>query len=114
MKRIQLSPQSPEQIAALDKVYRTSKDARLRQRAQIILLAVEQGMVSAKIGAIVRQNEESVRKWLKRYEAEGIEGLKDEPRPGIEPTVTSEYQVKLVATVRRRPRSFAAIEQITL
>jgi transposase len=105
MKRIELSPQSPEQMAALDKLYRTSKDTRLRQRAQIILLAVEQGMVSAKIGAIVRLNEESVRKWLKRYEAEGIEGLKDEPRPGIEPTVTSEYQVKLVATVRLRPRS---------
>jgi len=61
-------------------------------------------MVAAKISAIVRFNEESVRKWLKRYEAEGIEGLKDEPRRGIEPTVTHEYQVKLVATVRRRPR----------
>src|SRR5262249_17090702 len=31
--------------------------------------------------------------------------LKDDPRPGIEPTVTDEYRVKLVATVRRRPRS---------
>jgi transposase len=92
-------------MAALDKVYRTSKDARLRQRAQIILLATEQGRVAGKIGASVRLNEESVRQWLKRYEAEGIEGLKDEPRPGIEPTVTNEYQVKLVATVRRRPRS---------
>jgi transposase len=105
MRRVRLSPQSPEHIAALEKVYRTSKDARLRQRAQIILLATEQGMVAAKIGAIVRLNEESVRKWLKRYEAEGLEGLKDDPRPGIEPTVTHEYHVKRVATVRRRPRS---------
>jgi transposase len=61
--------------------------------------------VVGKIGAIVRLNEESVRQWLKRYEAEGIEGLKDDPRPGIEPTVTNEYQVKLVTIVRRRPRS---------
>ena len=105
MKRIRLSPQSIEQIAALDKLYRTSKAGRLRQRAQIILLAAEQGLVAAKIGEIVRLNEESVRNWLKRYEAEGIEGLKDDPRPGVEPTVTDEYRVKLVATVRRRPRS---------
>jgi transposase len=105
MKRIQLSPQSVEQIAALDKLYRTSKDGRLRQRAQIILLAAEQGMVAAKIGEIVRLNEESVRHWLKRYEAEGIEGLKDDPRPGVEPIVNDEYRAHLIATVRRRPRS---------
>ena len=105
MRRIRLSPQSAEQIAALDKVYRTSKDRRLGQRAQIVLLAAEQGMVAAMIGQIVRLNEESVRKWLKRYEAEGIEGLKDDPRPGVEPIVTEEYQTKLVAAVRRRPRS---------
>ena len=105
MRRLRLSPQSAEQIAALDKVYRTSKNGRLRQRAQIILLAVEQGMVAARIGQIVRLNEESVRKWLKRYAAEGLEGLKDEPRPGVEPVVTQDYQTKLVAAVRRRPRS---------
>jgi transposase len=105
MRRIQLSRQSAEEIAALDKLYRTSKDGRLRQRAQIILLAVEQGLVAAKTGKIVRLNEESVRKWLKRYEAEGLGGLKDDPRPGIEPTVTQDYQELLVATVRRRPRS---------
>jgi len=105
MKAIRLPPQSAEQIAALDEVYRKSKDGRLKQRAQIILLAAEQGMVAPQIAAIVRLNEESVRKWLKRYQAEGIEGLKDNPRPGMEPTVTEDYRAKLVNAVRRRPRS---------
>jgi transposase len=105
MKPINLSPQSEEQIQALDKLYRRSKEGRLRQRAQIILLAAEQGMRAPQIGEIVRLNEESVRRWLKRYEAEGIEGLKDHPRPGVEPRVTEAYRVKLVASVRRRPRS---------
>ena len=105
MKAIRLPPQSAEQIAALDEVYRKSKDGRLRLRAHIILLAAEQGMVAPQIAAIVRLNEESVRKWLKRYQAEGIEGLKDNPRPGMEPTVTEDYRAKLVNAVRRRPRS---------
>lgn len=105
MKAIRVPPQSAEQIAALDEVYRKSKDGRLKQRAQIILLAAEQGMVAPQIAAIVRLNEESVRKWLKRYRAEGIEGLKDNPRPGMEPTVTEDYRAKLVNAVRRRPRS---------
>lgn len=105
MKPIRLSPQSEEQIQALDELYRHSKDGRLRQRAQIVLLAAEQGMVAPQIAAIVRLNEESVRRWLKRYEAEGIEGLKDDPRPGMAPVVTPEYRAQLVAAVRRRPRS---------
>lgn len=105
MKPIRLSPQSEEQIAALDELYRHSKDGRVRQRAHIVLLAAEQGMVAPQIGVIVRLNEESVRRWLKRYEAEGIEGLKDDPRPGVAPVVTPEYRVQLVAAVRRRPRS---------
>jgi len=50
MKTIRLPSQSAKQIAALDKVYRTSKDGRLRQRAQIILLSAEKGMVAAEIG----------------------------------------------------------------
>jgi len=105
MKPIRLSPQSEEQIKALDDLYRHSKDGRLRQRAHIILLAAEQSMVAAQIGIIVRLNEESVRRWLKRYEVEGIEGLKDDPRPGMAPVVTPEYRAQLIAAVRRRPRS---------
>jgi transposase len=105
MKPIRLSPQSVEQIEVLDKLYRTSKDGRMRQRVQIILLAAEKGMVAAQIAEIVRLSEESVRQWLKRYHAEGIEGLKDKPWPGMEPTVTEEYRTKLVSAVRCRPRS---------
>lgn len=105
MRPIQLTPQTSEQLEALDELYRTTRDVRLRQRAQLVLLAAEKGLVAAEIGAIVRLSEESVRRWLKRYEAEGIEGLKDAPRPGMPPVVTLEYRAELVAAVRRRPRS---------
>lgn len=105
MRPIQLSPQTPEQLSALDEMYRTTKDVRLRQRSQVVLLAAEKGLVAADIGAIVRLSEESVRRWLKRYEAEGIEGLKDAPRPGTTPRVTPNYRAQLVAAVRQRPRS---------
>jgi len=105
MKPIRLSPQSEEQIKALDELYRHSKDGRLRQRAHLVLLAAEQGMVASQIAVIVRLNEERVRRWLKRYEVEGIEGLKADPRPGMAPSVTPAYRAQLVAAVRRRPRS---------
>jgi transposase len=105
MKPIQLPPQTPEQLEALEELYRTTKDVRLRQRAQLVLLAAEKGMVAAQIGEIVRLNEQSARRWLKRYVAEGIEGLRDHPRPGARSVVTATYRTKLVEAVRHRPRS---------
>lgn len=105
MKPIQLPKQTPERLEALDGLYRTTKDVRLRQRTQLVLLAAEKRLVAAEIGEIVRLSEESVRRWLKRYVAEGIEGLSDQPRPGAAAVVTEEYLAQMVAAVRRRPRS---------
>jgi transposase len=105
MKAMELPPQTPEQREALDELYRTTKDVRLRSRAQMILLAAEEGWTASAISKVVRCDENTVRLWLKRYLAEGIEGLKDNPRPGISPKVTPAYEEKLVAAVRVRPRS---------
>jgi hypothetical protein len=57
-------------------------------------------MVAAQIGVVVRLNEESVRRWLTRYEAESIEGLKDDPCPGMAPVVTAAYRAQLVIAVK--------------
>jgi hypothetical protein len=54
MRPIQLSPQTPEQLESLDELYRTTKDVGMRERAQLVLLAAEKGLVAAEIGAIVR------------------------------------------------------------
>ena len=105
MKAIELPAQSPEQIEALNELYRITKDVRLRTRAQMILLAVEKQMVAHEIAEIVRTDEQTVRRWLTRYMAEGLEGLKDAPRPGAAAKVTDEYVKELVTIVRRRPRS---------
>lgn len=105
MKAIELPTQTPEQLEALERLYRTTKVARLRSRAQMILLAVEKGWTASVISEVVRCDENTVRLWLKRYLAEGIEGLNDEPRPGVSPKVTPEYEEQLVAVVRVRPRS---------
>lgn len=105
MEAIKIPPQTPEQLHILDELYRTTKDVRLRNRAQMILLAAEKGWSASVIGEVVRCDQNTVRLWLKRYLAEGVEGLQDEPRPGIAPKVTPEYEEKLLAAVRRRPRS---------
>jgi transposase len=106
MKPIHIPALPPVQHKELDHLYRTTKDPRLRTRAQMILLAAEQGLKVLQIARIVRESEATVLRWLKRYRAEGIEGLQDAPRPGRPSPMTQAYKDALLAAVRRRPRSF--------
>jgi transposase len=71
----------------------------------MILLAAEQRLKVPQIAAIVRESEATVLRWLKRYLAEGLDGLHDVPRPGRPSEVTDTYRALWLAAVRRRPRS---------
>lgn len=104
-KPLTIPDPTARELDALATLYRTTRDARLRTRAQIILLAAEQHLAAPAIAAIVREDDQTVRNWLKRWMAEGIEGLKDRPMPGPPPKVTPAYTERLLAVVRRRPRS---------
>ena len=105
MKPIEIPALDPRQLAASEDLYRTTRDARLRTRAQMVLLAAERCLAAAIFAAVVRASEETVRRWLKRHLAEGVEGLRDVAHPGAPRKVTAEYRELLVHAVRRRPRS---------
>lgn len=102
---IRLPTLPSEALQELDNLYRTTRDARLRTRAQMMLLAAEQQLTAPQIAQIVRTDDETVRIWLKRYQSEGINGLVDEPRSGTPAKVTRAYQERLLQVVRQRPRS---------
>lgn len=94
-----------EEMTALALLYRSTHEVRVRTRAQIVLLAGEQRLTAPAIAIIVREDDQTVRNWLKRWLAEGIEGLKDRPMPGAPAKVTSAYKEQLLRIVRLRPRS---------
>lgn len=95
----------PDELNELETLYRQTKDVRIRERTQIILLAFEQGLTAPQIGAIVRRNDQTVRTWIRRFNAEGIVGLHDAPRSGAPAKVTPAYRDRLLEIVRQRPRS---------
>ena len=105
MKPIKIRPVSEEGLTELDKLYRKTKDVRIRTRVQMILLAAEEQFTAPEIARIVRKNDQTVRRWMKRFNAEGIPGLYDEPRSGSPGKTTEEYRQRLVTVVRQRPRS---------
>jgi transposase len=104
-KAIRIPVLTEEQRVALEQLYRKTQLPRVRTRAQMILLSAEQGLKAEEISLIVRESAVTVLTWLKRYLAEGIEGLQDAPRVGRSATVTEEFRQYLLESVRRRPRS---------
>jgi transposase len=105
MKPIEVRPLTTEELTQLDESYRRTKNVRVRTRAQMILLGAEEKITAPQIAKIVRQDEQTVRRWIKRFNAEGVTGLYDEPKSGAPKRVTEAYRERLLIVVRMRPRS---------
>ena len=82
---LRLIPKSPEHVSEVRELYHSTKDVRIRTRAQIILLAFD-GTSPPAIAKIVDFDPESVRRHIKRYRDEGISGLADRERTGRPPS----------------------------
>ncbi len=100
-----IPPLRVEAQEELETLYRQTRDVRVRTRAQMVLLSAEKQLVAREIAEIVRVTEVTVLTWLKRYLAEGVNGLYDAPRSGGPRKVTVEYKEQLLRVVRQRPRT---------
>ena len=78
--------------------------ARQVERARIVELASQGWRVPA-IAAAVHLHEQTVREWLKRFNAVGLDGLDDAPRPGRPATYTSEQVGEVIATALTDPQT---------
>jgi transposase len=76
--------------------------ARQVERAKIIWLSSE-GVRVPLIAQRLHVHEQTVRAWLKRFNAHGLAGLQDRPRPGKPPTYTSEERSEVVVTALTNP-----------
>jgi transposase len=66
---------------------RPKSTQRLALRARIVLACAE-GLDNKDVAARLRTNTTTVGKWRKRFLADRLEGLADEPRPGAARRVT--------------------------
>ena len=95
---------SETEVQALEQLHRETGDADVRSRCDMILLSNE-GLSPPRIAKRVRFSRDTVVRYIKRYEAEGLSGLFTKPRPGRPRRVTREYEAMLLAVVEQEPRS---------
>ena len=77
-------------------------EARLVERAKIICIA-RKGKRGKAIAEELGLNPATVRKWLKRFNEKGLEGLQDAERSGKPPLYTPEQVGEVVATALTNP-----------
>jgi len=88
LKPLEIPPLTAEELEAVENLSRTTQEVRRRTRAQIVLVAGEQRMTAPALATLVREVNQPVRTWRKRWMAEGIEGRKDRPLPAAPAKVT--------------------------
>lgn len=103
-KPLALPPLPAPQVTALRQLYDTAPAAKLRLRAQMVLLA-HQGRSVAEIAAIVFRRRDTVERVLKCFLRRGIAALSPRNAPGLAPTVTPEWQAELLRVVDLDPHT---------
>lgn len=101
MRRVH--PLTDEEVQALQQLHRSTKDSAIRSRCDMILWS-HAGFSPPQIGQRVRCSGRTVRRFIARYEGEGLAGLSARPRPGRPRRVSAEYLQLLGERVEQWPR----------
>lgn len=109
-KVIQLSS---EQGQALQDGYRSGTSHAFRERCQMILLKSE-SRTSREVALILDCHQITVHEWVKRFEAEGIEGLKTRPGRGRRAILQAATDLSRVRAAVERSRQRISLARTEL
>jgi len=81
---------------SFEKIYRYEQDIKTKERMLFVLNVMYQGKISAQVARDLHRCKAWACEWLKRYDEEGLEGLKNKPRTGRPSELSEEiiYQIK--------------------
>ncbi len=69
------------------------------------MLESSSGSTVSEIATTLRVNEHTVRLWIRRFNAEGIEGLESRPLPGRAASISEEQKDEMMRIALTSPRS---------
>ena len=87
----------------LERLYREALCPRFRIRVQMVLLSMA-GRTLSEIAQIVRESDETVRRWLHRFMVEGCAGLTERERSGRPAQITPVIECYVQACIEKSPR----------
>jgi transposase len=103
-KKLKFRPITNEERTALEQLKRSqTAEARLVERAKMILM-FHDGQRPVDIAAKLDRTAMTVYSRLKRFDQEGLDGLKDQHKSGRKPTYTEAERGQMIALARTDPQ----------
>lgn len=93
---------SPSERTRLER-WRASQDRDLRHRARVVLLSAE-GRRIPEIARLLSAHPANLRKWIRRFNERGCQGLVTVRSGGAKPRITEAHKARIVALARLDPR----------
>jgi transposase len=93
-----------EEHAAVEERFEGTRDAEMRLRYQMVLLAAE-GYTAPQIAPVVRRSADTVQRVLRRYRDDGVDGVPYRPRPGRPPEVPPAWEAELRRVIAVDPHT---------
>ena len=86
--------------SSFERIYRSELDARTKERMLLVLNVAYHGMVAAHVARDLHRCKAWASNWLKRYDEEGIEGLRDRPKSGRHSQIHEQTEYKIKTMLR--------------
>jgi transposase len=80
---------------SFERIYRYEQDVKTKERMLLVLNVVYQGMAAFHVARDLHRCKAWASNWLKRYDEEGIEGLKDRPKSGRHSQIPEQIEYKI-------------------
>ena len=100
--------------ASFERSYRVEKDVKVKERMLLVLNVVYYGKVAAQVAREIHRSRSWACHWLKRYDEQDIDGLKDIPKSGRRPELPVEidYKIKTILKESNQGWTTKQIEQL--
>lgn len=107
-KAVKLRTLTTEEITEIKRIAASRKEPiRKVQRARIIALMVDNPKLRASDAGLQAgfKSKQMGPEWVRRFNAGGVNGLEDQPRPGRKPTHGPEVRSALISLATQKPKS---------
>lgn len=96
-----------KQISAseLFKLAAKERNRQLKRRLLGIALSVEGRLSREAVAEQLKTDSDRIRAWIRRYNQDGLDGLRDRPGRGDKPTLTPRQEQALAQALARSPRA---------
>ena len=99
-------------VMVLEEAYRRERNPKVKERI-LMVMGVLDGKTTRQVAAHLHCPQPNIVYWKRRFEQEGLNGLKDKPRSGRPPKVAS-WKLERVKTLVEKKQCWTATEVMKL